>query len=116
MPAWPSTLPDSPLQDSYQEQPGANTIRTNMDTGPAKHRKRASSAPIAYEAQYLLENSLVETLPSFYDSDTEEGALTFDWPKPRDPSTTLTARFVSQPIVSSQGGLFLVRCQMESLP
>lgn len=115
MPAWPSTLPDSPLQDAYQERPGNNTIRTKMPVGPSKHRKRASSAPISYSAQYLLENSLVDTLLTFFHTDTEDGSLTFDWPKPRDPTTTLTARFIGPPKISSEDGLFMVTCEIETL-
>jgi hypothetical protein len=40
---WPLSLPQVP-QRGYSEQGGANILRTQTDTGPAKQRRRAASA------------------------------------------------------------------------
>ncbi len=41
---WPATLPTEFPEDGFTLQPASGVIRTQMDIGPAKTRKRTSSA------------------------------------------------------------------------
>jgi len=42
-PLWPPSLPQSPLGDSFAEQPPNLIVRSPMDVGPAKVRRRSTA-------------------------------------------------------------------------
>lgn len=50
---WPSGLPDVPL-GNYTHALGNNTVRTSMEFGPPKARRRSSSAPSYRTVSYAL--------------------------------------------------------------
>ena len=117
MPAWPSApFPQTPLADGYEEVTAPNIARTSMEHGPAKHRRRFTAKTTAFTTQWLLTNAEVETFMAFFETTLSDGALSFDFPEPRDVSTTITARFLEPPVVSSSGGLYEVACRLERLP
>lgn len=96
MVSWPSTLPDDVLIEGYREQPPKNVIRTQMDQGPAKVRRRSTTGPRMLRVSLDLTRAQVDTLDSFFRTDLEDGALRFDWTHPRTQAA-VQMRFVEPP-------------------
>lgn len=103
MATWPATLPP-PALSTLQEAPPNNTIRTQMDKGPAKIRRRttANIRPIAFSLK--LTKAQVQTLDDFYNITTYSGADEFDFIHPRTDQPC-TARFVQPPGYNEQEGM-----------
>ncbi len=115
MVTWPAAL-SAPALNSYIESPPKNTIRTQMDKGPSKVRRRTTSnvRPISFNLK--LTPAEVTTLDTFYDTTTASGAIEFDYTHPRT-SAAVTARFVSIPQYSEvEGVLYNCAIQLEILP
>lgn len=115
MPTWPGTLPQTPLADGYREHGKDNVVRTEMDAGVAKTRKRYTAGISVHEVLFRLTTAQVATLESFHEGDTEFGALSFDMPHPRTGST-VTTRFVQPPVYDAEGVNFVVSLVLEVLP
>lgn len=77
---WPTSLPQMPL-DSYSETIGVLTIRTPMDAGPAKMRRRGTK-PDKLSVQYNMSTTQVATLRTFV-QDTLKGTIRFGYTHPR---------------------------------
>lgn len=115
MAVWPSTLP-KPNPDGYQEVMPSNTIRSEMDVGPAKVRKRATSATTKYRLNFEMDNTDVNTLETFFTTTINDGVDTFTMDDPRN-GTSETFRIVSPPeTVALTGVWFRVSVNMEKLP
>lgn len=115
MAAWPGTLP-SPISDGYQEIFANNVIRTEMDVGIAKIRKRSTAAPVNFQLVYNMTAAQVTTLETFYETTTNFGADTFTMANPRT-GTTENFRFVSPPQLSIPTGVrYRVSIQFEQVP
>lgn len=115
MPTWPASLP-APLLNSLKESPPENVIRTDMDKGPAKVRRRttANIRPISFSLR--LTPAQVDTMDDFYVTDTFSGADEFAYTHPRT-GDSVTARFVQPPEYSElEGVLYNVNVSLEILP
>lgn len=88
---WPLTLPQRPLSSGYSEKPGSNILRTPMDAGPAKMRRRGTR-PDTITCTYLLTAAQIATLETFCET-TIQGTARFGWPHPRTTSA-VEARLV----------------------
>lgn len=115
MPSWPVGLP-SPLVNGFNETLPNNTIRTEMDVGAAKVRRRTTSNPYTLTVPYLLSSSQVDDLIDFYQTDTSYGAIAFDFIHPRS-GDIVSCRFLSPPqLGTSNGSYFPTSIQLEVLP
>jgi hypothetical protein len=115
MSTWPATLPP-PVLNSLRETPPMNTIRSTVDKGPAKVRRRTTANVRNISFTLLLSPALVETLDIFYVTTTFSGADEFDYTHPRT-GVACKARFVSQPEYSEREGvLYTVPIALEILP
>ncbi|HRI77598.1 MAG TPA: hypothetical protein PLX33_11510 [Alphaproteobacteria bacterium] len=115
MPTFPDTLP-APLANSFQEQPANNIVRTQMDVGPAKVRRRTTSNVSSIRVAYVLSAAQVDEIQTFFAEDTAGGALGFDFTHPRT-GATVTARFNEPPQYASMNGLYYqVTVSLEVLP
>lgn len=74
---WPSDLP-APEIDGYGIQPQAAIIRTDMDQGPARQRRRFRSAPTHYPVKWFMTEPQLSTLESWFHHVIEDGAAWFD--------------------------------------
>lgn len=113
---WPSDLPDAVLEDGYAESMADNMIRSPMDVGPPKVRRRGTSAPRAIALRQLLTTAQVANLETFYYSTTSGGSLAFTWEHPRTGSSS-SMRFTGPPAISPAGpGRWIASYGLEVLP
>lgn len=93
--SWPSGLPDKVLREGYEEAAPANILRTSMDKGPAKVRRRTTSNVRRFQVRMELDalNNEVETFDDFVMNTLKGGSLKFDWTHPRT-GTSVEFRFI----------------------
>ncbi len=114
---WPSTLP-SPLADSIEWKPHNNQIRTQMDAGLAKVRRRFTAVGADATFRVLLTRAQVETLETFVTT-TLKDVLPFNWKDWRLPTPPVAAyRFRSRPSYAPAGrpDLWIATLDLEKLP
>ncbi len=115
VPVWPTTLPEELLQRGYNQACPDVSLRTSMEVGPAKVRRRSTAQPYPVKGVVKVDESQLGTLREFYDDDLLGGTLRFSWKEP----ITLAAkefRFTAPPNWSMTGGWFDVRLEFEVLP
>lgn len=121
MPTWPTSLPQKPLQQGYDENKPNTLIRTQMDKGPDKVRRRFTAGVRTFGTQFLLSDTQVSTLETFIDDELEGGALRFDWTHPRT-GASVSFRIVPQgedallSYSAVSDNLYRVQMQLEILP
>lgn len=122
IPEWPTSLPDKPLREAYEELRAKNIIRTKMDKGPAKVRRLQSKAPTPLPGiTFSLSTSQLDTLETFVSDTLGEGVYRFSWQHPRTDEV-VELRFLP----ASDEALYSIRpmggnnweisCKMEVLP
>lgn len=95
MPAlWPLSLPQCPQRTGYTRRLPNMTIRTDMETGPAKVRYRGGNSPQTVEAAYVLTDAQRDVLETFIMETVLQGAVCFDWPDPEHGGDYVLARVV----------------------
>ena len=116
-PVWPVGLPQLTAVEGYGEAPPDTALRTNMDAGPAKVRRRSTAGIRPLSVQFDLDAAQVETLDAFYVATLQGGALSFDWVHPRTQAAA-TLRFVQPPAYRPHGSDAAWRAvvQLEVLP
>lgn len=77
---WPAGLPQV-VEKGFSESIGLNVLRTPMDAGPAKMRRR-SLRPSIMNVSFLLTTAQVATLETFVLT-TLNGTARFGFPHPR---------------------------------
>lgn len=117
MVAWPiAPFPQLPLQAGYSESPPDTVIRSPMDAGPAKLRRRTTAGVRRLACALRLTTAQVATFDSFYVTSLQGGALPFDWVNPRTGAAE-SLRFVGPPAYGAPSGdLFPVTFKLEVLP
>lgn len=98
-PIWPPGLPQSPLVASFQETLPAVALRSPMDTGPAKSRRRFTTGPTPVQLSFYMTRAQVAIFKEFHDQTCEGGALWFEWTNHRDKSAALY-RFTDEPTMT----------------
>lgn len=115
MAIWPTQLPD-PLLTGYGLEPQPAFIRTDMDAGPARQRRRFTQAPTEIAAQFTLTESQMAIFEGWFEHRIESGAAWFDAPINNGLGITIVeCRFIepwrSQPAGS---GLHVVSVRWET--
>lgn len=100
---WPPTLPDYLLKDGYSEMPPEVTLRTRMETGPAKVRRRATNAVRPIRGTVRLSAAQKALLDAFYVDTLVGGSLAFDWVHPVTRGAA-SFRFVTRPTFTPAAG------------
>lgn len=115
MASWPLTLPQYLDQDGYSEKPPKIMIRTSMDAGIPKRRRRFSSGVRPLTAQLLLTFDETQILDDFFMNTLAGGSMTFDWVHPR---TQLPCKmgFTDAPTYTPMGVAFVVTMELEIMP
>ncbi len=73
---WPSTLP-LPTVEGYNVQPGDALIRTEMDSGLARHRRRFTDVPTTISVRWIMRRDQYAIFEGWYRWHAKEGANFF---------------------------------------
>lgn len=112
---WPSNVPSCFILGSQSEQLGDGLIRSQMDTGPAKVRRRSSAMPGALSGSIRMTDPQVASLRTFVHGTLMGGALPFNFPDQR--GGTILARLAGMPSWQRMtGNTYLVSLSIEILP
>jgi hypothetical protein len=112
---WPEELPQSPLLDGWRETLADNMLRTEMEQGPAKLRRRGTAASGRMQLHFLLSPDQGAVLDAFYSDTLQGGVKRFQLPHPRKGDAVL-CRFMSPPEYSAvSGGYCRARLSLEVL-
>jgi hypothetical protein len=116
MPQWPATLPPLTEISGFNERPPKNTLRTQMDAGPAKVRRRFTAGERKLGGRMLMDADQIEILDSFHVNDLASGSLKFDGIHPRTGAAAVL-RFAAEPDWTHLSGpYYTVTLQLEILP
>lgn len=113
---WPSSLQQLVNQQSFVAKWGETVIRSDMDIGPAKVRRRFTRPIDTYTVNINLTITDYNNLYNFYNSTLNGGVNTFEFNHPITGVLT-TFRFLAPPQVSPMGGTtFQATMEWEALP
>lgn len=113
---WPTSLPQAFLRATGAATIADNRLRSSVDVGPAKVRRRSVVSTRPLVGQMLLSASQLTTLKTFYTTTVEEVG-TFNFPNP-DGGDDLTVRFGGEPIKAEYltTGIIRVTLDFEVMP
>ena len=111
---WPQYLPAALLINGLSKQPQSNAIRTAMDAGPKKARRRYTARTVKYTGKQVFDAAEMDVFEQFYHTVLADGVLRFNF---TDPMSLETAefRFTEDYAVNAVEGLFEVTMQLERL-
>jgi len=113
---WPVTLPQDPEIQGLVEDAPDGTVRTNMEAGPDKIRRRFTAAPRPFDMSLILTKTQVGTLDDFYVGTLDHGALPFNWHSPRTQSAG-EFRFLDRPRYEMVGpDTYRILLKLELMP
>jgi hypothetical protein len=94
VPQWPTAngFPQNP-QKGFSESLGVNVVRSPMDAGPAKQRRR-SKRPSTMDVSFIMTTQHTQMLESFINTDLQ-GVNRFTFTHPR-LYTTIDVRIIPQ--------------------
>ena len=109
MPVWPLALPQRPLRNGYSDSAPNNLLRSDMETGPAKVRRRGNARPHNAQVTYIMSNEQAEVFEEFATVTLAEGSIAFDWWHPR------LKKYVRARLLTGENGLFTRTYYSDSL-
>ncbi len=83
MAAWPATLPQIPLHAGLTQSGKANLLRSVMEMGPDKVRRRTTAAVRPMAVSFVLTQAQKATFETFVESTLGGGVERFDLPNVR---------------------------------
>lgn len=110
MAVWPSELVIT--RDGFSETPPNRVIRSDMDVGPDKVRRRSTAAVRELKLKLFLTDSLMDIFDDFY---LDNDSTVFEFTHPRT-SATVNARFNETPTYSLRETYWDVNVSLEILP
>ncbi len=114
--AWPIALPQKVESDGFGKNFGNNVIRTTMDVGLDKLRKRYTKAIHTLSCSMKVDRSQYSVLENFYYVTLNSGTTPFTFTDPVSDVAT-DYRFTGPPVFRSIGGnYFTVTFGWEQLP
>jgi hypothetical protein len=117
MVTWPTSLPVEPIPDSISETPPKLSVRTEMDAGPAKVRRRFSSGVRLFEVAYMFSPAEMDIWELFYEETIFDGTMSFSYPHPRKWGTMINVRLTDTPQYKHKGaGYYDVVMKLEQIP
>lgn len=114
--AWPVTLQDCVNEEGFGNELGETVLRSDMDVGPAKLRRRFTRGFDNFTTTVNLTTAQYSLFRTFYYTSLNGGTLPFEF---KHPITQVVSefRFVSTPRVNSfGGGNFRVSMVWEEVP
>jgi hypothetical protein len=118
-PSWPGDLPQTFQFANYDETWAVQVVRTNMEVGPAKIRRRGPNVELV-NGEMICTRTQVLSMKTFFNVTLAGGALPFDWATQRaaDAGVTHTYRFLSPPhfITTMVVDTWIAQLKLEVLP
>lgn len=115
MASWPATLPQTPLQEGYNEEFSNTALRTEMAVGPPMTRRRISNGVKPHQMSFYMTSTQLDTLGTFFNDTLYSGAESFTWDHPRT-DVNETWLFNGAPSAVPQGVGYLVTVKLDQLP
>jgi hypothetical protein len=116
MPSWPLTLQQRLESDGFSIEKGETVIRSEMDVGPVKVRRRSTRPIDMVSASILLTAVQYAAFETFYNTTTNGGTTPFDWVHPITEAAAVF-RFSKAPQYQNVGNLmFKASFQLEIMP
>jgi len=111
---WPAELPATLLLEGLSMQPQNNVIRTSMDAGPKKARRRYTAGSKIFSGKQIFSAEQFEIFKRFYHTVLADGVLRFNF---TDPITLETGefRFTANYDTAALDGLFEVTLPLERM-
>lgn len=109
---WPSVLPDCP--QTWNEVDKPSTVRSEVDVGVAKVRRRYTRELTSISASLTLKRSEYDNLINFYRTTLKDGLYSFNYKHPYT-GVMLEIRFVNPPTISMNSKAFQVTFEWETL-
>jgi hypothetical protein len=111
---WPELLPSGLLADGFSKQPQSNVIRTSMDAGPKKARRRYTARTEKYSGKQVFDEAELMVFEQFYHTVLADGVLRFNF---EDPITGEIGefRFTEDYTVNPLDGQYEVHMPLERL-
>ena len=75
--AWPDTLP-LPTVEGYGVQPGDAILRTEMEAGPARQRRRFTQVPSRVSVRWIMRRDQFALFEAWYRWQAKEGGAWFE--------------------------------------
>lgn len=97
---WPTELPQAPLRDGWSDTAPNNLLRSEMESGPMKVRRRGTAKPHVVACTYVFDDKEAALFENFALNTLAGGALAFDWWHP------VLARYVRARLMPEGDGLF----------
>lgn len=113
---WPPSLPQVPLAAAFDEQLPDVVLRTEMDAGPAKTRRRFAVGVGTLAVTMFLDEAQQVTFDAFYGTTVEGGALRFEFTHPRTGATREMRTVNPVALPKHKPNLFRLQMQLEVLP
>lgn len=114
--AWPATLQQLLSEANFGLEIGETVLRSDMDVGPQKTRRRFTKGVDQYSASIYITIEQYDILMTFYNTTLNGGSLAFTFNHPITQVPT-DFRFKAPPKVSSLGGgNFMASFVWEALP
>lgn len=113
---WPTQLQQFFSQENFTFELDDGVIRTDMEIGPQKTRRRYTKGVDRLSASILATSAEYSIFYSFYDTTLAGGSLPFTF---EHPITKVPAdfRFRGKPTINTIGGnYFSIQFQLEILP
>ncbi len=115
MPSWPVTLPQTPLVEGFSRSRQDARLRTSMDAGPDKVRRRYTAVPENLTCVFVMTDSQLDIFDVFYVDTLLGGALTFTWTHPMT-GVSVTCRVKDEPQTVPRKRRWAVSMVIEVLP
>jgi len=114
MAVWPGTLPDFFQVGGFVETGAVNTIRSTMDVGPDKLRRRTTTGIRRHQGDMWLTEAQYALMRTFYEDTHAFGSLSFTMDDAH--GTNRTFRFITPPKYTTVGpNNWKVRLDLEEL-
>lgn len=105
MATWPTTLPQEFPEDGFNLVLADNVIRSSMDIGPAKIRRRTTSNVTKLTGTLILDTTQLTAFETFYITTISYGSVYFTWVHPLT-NASCTMRFTEPPSYTPAGGSY----------
>ena len=116
VPAWSATLPQELFVAGYGQSAPAVTIKSSMDAGPAKVRRRFTAGISPVSGTMIMTAAQLATFQTFYNTTLLGGALRFSWTTPPAHTVACEMRFTEAPSWTKVEAEYEVSLSLEVLP